>query len=170
MEGLTDLLIKNNFYFMKRKKVIVKERNSDLTIYENGRDSDIVKDIDGNLFFKVGKEITNDLAEGVILLMRNKRTLNDSDIWSIIINKQSGYNINPEKSLFWLTGGTNEWKTRANYKKSWGESYSLFISQYGEVISDIVNKSRTLGDIKKSFLKELNILELYEFALSNRIA
>lgn len=156
---------------MKRRKVTVKvkERKLDLTIYINGNDVEIVRDIEGNLFFKVGRELSNDLAEGVSLLMRNKKLLNDSELWSINI-KNNGYNIYPEKALYWLTGGDSDWNIKDSYKKTWGESYSLYQKQYGELVSDIISQSKTLGDIKNKFLKELNILDLYEFALSKGIA
>ena len=64
---------------MKRRKVTVKvkERKLDITIYTNGAEVEIVRDIKGNLFFKVGKELSNDLAEGVSLLMRNKKLLTE---------------------------------------------------------------------------------------------
>ncbi len=156
---------------MKRRKVTVKvkERKLDITIYTNGAEVEIVKDIKGNLFFKVGKELSNDLAEGVSLLMRNKKLLTDSEIWSINI-KNNGYNIYPEKALYWLTGGDSDWNIKDTYKKTWGESYSTYQEKYGELICDIIQNSRTLGDIKYMFMRELNILDLYEFALSKNIA
>ena len=156
---------------MKRRKVTVKvkERELDITIYTNGAEVEIVRDIKGNLFFKVGKELSNDLAEGVSLLMRNKRLLTDSDIWSINI-KNNGYNIYPEKALYWLTGGDSDWNIKDTYKKTWGESYSIYQEKYAELICDIIQNSRTLGDIKYMFIRELNILDLYEFALSKNIA
>ncbi len=156
---------------MRKRKVAVKvkEKNLDFTIYSNGLDVEIVSDLKGNLYFKVGKELSCDIAEGVALLMRSNRSKNQKDLWSIEI-KDSGYNIYPEKSLYWLTGGDVEWKLGYNYKKTWGESYSFFQEKYGEILCDIINKSKTLGDVRNRFQKELNMLNLYEFALDNGIA
>jgi hypothetical protein len=156
---------------MKKKKVAVKvkERNLDFTIYTNGLDVEIVRDLKGNLYFKVGKELSSDVAEGVALLMRHKKSLNDKELWAIDV-KDNGYNTYPEKALYWLSGGDTEWNLRDNYKKTWGESYCLFQEQFGLTICDIINESKTLGEVKTKFQKQLNILNLYEFALDKGIA
>lgn len=156
---------------MKKRKlaVKVKERNLDFTIYSNGLDVEVIRDLKGNLYFRVGKELSSDMAEAVALLMRHKKSKNEKELWAIEV-KDSGYNTYPEKALYWLSGGDTEWHLRENYKKTWGESYGLFQEQYGVIICDIIKESKTLGEIRTKFQKQLNILNLYEFALDKGIA
>jgi hypothetical protein len=73
------------------------------------------------------------------------------------------------KSLFWLTGGPNEWKSLDNYKKPWCDCYLDFQEEYGITIITLVEDSNTLGEIRDNFNKHLNLPTLYEFALSKKI-
>ncbi len=114
-------------------------------------------------FFEIGKELTSDISEAVTILMR--MTEFDNPIWELSIGDVRFDELTPEKSLFWLTGGHNEWKNKENYNKPWCECYLDFQEEFGSQIVDIVSKSKSLGDIRDGFIRELNIVTLYEFAL-----
>ena len=80
------------------------------------------------------------------------------------------YNITPEKSLYWLSGGEIEWKIMSNYKKTWIDSSLLYQEEFGMRVISILKKSKTMNDVRNGFLKYLNLPILYEFALENEIA
>ena len=91
-------------------------------------------------------------------------------IWKTVINNAMlNECILPEKSLYWLSGGEKEWNSLNNYKYSWSNCYSEFQEEFGILIIDIVKKSKTLLDIRNSFVKYLNLPILYNFAISKNI-
>lgn len=148
---------------MKRKKVLVKNELSEM-VYS---DEKIKISKDGkNWFFEIGKEVTSDLAEAVSILL--KVVDNTHSIWKI----ETDVNIDdivPEKSLFWLTGGMNEWKTLENYNKPWSECYLEFQEEFGFMIIHSLRVSKNLGELKDNFLKYLNLPTLYDFAISRNL-
>jgi hypothetical protein len=86
------------------------------------------------------------------------------------INKNIIYeDITPEKSLYWLSGGNNEWNSLKNYNKSWCDCYLDFQEEFGFLIVNIVKKSKTLLDIRNAFVKYLNLPTLYNFAISKNM-
>lgn len=120
--------------------------------------------------FEVGSKTTNDLAEGVVLLMKFKKYDQNDQFWKIEIENINYYNISPDKSLYWLSGGDYEWREMNNYKKTWHDSSIMFQEQFGMKIINILKKSKTLNDIRVEFLNNLDLMTLYEFALENEIA
>ena len=121
-------------------------------------------------FFEVGSKTTNDLAEGVVLLMKSKKYDENDQFWKIEVRDKNYYNISPDKSLYWLSGGDYEWREMNNYKKTWFEASLMFQEEFGIKIINILKKSKTLNDIRIEFIKHLNLMTLYEFALENEIA
>jgi hypothetical protein len=121
-------------------------------------------------FFEVGSKTTNDLAEGVVLLMKSKKYDENDQFWKIEVRDINYYNISPDKSLYWLSGGDYEWREMNNYKKTWFEASLMFQEEFGIKIINILKKSKTLNDIRIEFIKHLNLMTLYEFALENEIA
>ena len=121
-------------------------------------------------FFEVGSKTTNDLAEGVVLLMKSKKYDENDQFWKIEVRNINYYNISPDKSLYWLSGGDYEWREMNNYKKTWFEASLMFQEEFGIKIINILKKSKTLNDIRIEFIKHLNLMTLYEFALENEIA
>ena len=141
---------------MKKRKDTIEKR---LYIFKN----DLIKiseDPSNELFFEIKTEMTNDIAEAVSIMMK----MNIKDIWNIEINSDK-ININPEKSLYWLTGGDREWITLEHYKYSWVNCYSSFEEEFGDIIYQIVDNSKKIGDIKEGFIKYLNLPILYDFAI-----
>ena len=121
-------------------------------------------------FFEVGSKTTNDLAEGVVLLMKSKKYDENDQFCKIEVSDINYYNISPDKSLYWLSGGDYEWREMNNYKKTWFEASLMFQEEFGIKIINILRKSKTLNDIRIEFIKHLNLMTLYEFALENEIA
>ena len=149
---------------MKRKKVLVKNELSEL-VYS---DEKIKISKDGsNWFFEIGREITSDLAEAVSILMRTI-DINHS-IWQMEIEKLDFETIVPEKSLFWLTGGHEEWRTLEHYSKNWSECYLDFQEEFGFMIIHSLKKSKNFKDIRDYFLKYLSLPILYDFAISKNL-
>jgi hypothetical protein len=145
---------------MKRKKVLV-ENVGDLVFTD--RLVRVTK-FENKYFFEIGKEITSDLGEAVAILMRNN-TENNS-IWELEIDEEMSIEIDPEKALFWLTGGYKEWKSLENYNKPWSDCYIDFQEEFGFIIFNSIKKSKKIKDIKKAYLKYLNLPILYDFAIS----
>lgn len=145
---------------MKRKRLseipnIILSDEKKVKISKSGND----------IIFEIGKEITSDIAEGVSIMMRFCEQ--KSKIWDLEIDTNS--EIIPEKSLFWLTGGSQEWNNLENYKKPWCECYLEFQEEFGMTIINIVKKSKKLSDIKEGFNKYLNLPTLYDFAISKKL-
>jgi hypothetical protein len=120
-------------------------------------------------FFEIGPLTTNDLAEGVAILMKYGRLKFNEEIWKINLDKIDYYNISPDKALYWLTGGDYEWKEMHNYKKTWHESALDFQEEFGLKIINILKLSKNLNDIREMFDRHLSLPTLYEFALEKEI-
>jgi len=126
----------------------------------------IIEKENGQLFFEIEDQITQDTAEAVAILMRKSRV--DMSIWLKEINVDIDL-IDPRKCLYWLSGGDNEWVKLHNYKKPWIECDNLFCDEYEFVVRWILKKSKNLKEIKDGFIEHLNLPTLYEFSLSKNI-
>lgn len=135
--------------------------------YNNGF---IKWDVDeiGSFYFEIGGEVTDDIGEAVSILMRHRNKKNDK-IWETPISNMNSYEIRPEKSLYWLTGGHDEWRKNENYKSGWSICSEIFTEKFGEKVIDIVKESATFDDIRKGFQKKLSLPRLYEYALDSGI-
>ena len=145
---------------MKRKKVLLKEQLSEV-IYNSNKI--VISKDDNRWCFEIGNEITMDIAEAVSILMRRDI---DENIWQMEIGDIDIETVSPEKSLFWLTGGYNEWRTLENYNRPWCDCYLDFQEEFGFLVINIIRRSRTLMDIRNNFIKYLNLPVLYDFAIS----
>ena len=148
---------------MKRRKLDLKPIGKDVYNNTNIR----ISKEENEYFFEVGKELTADLAEAVAILMRNIDT-NDK-VWNFEVDSYMTDNITPEKTLFWLTGGYTEWRTLENYNKPWCDCYLDFQEEFGLLITNIITRSKTLGEIRDNYNKYLNLPILYDFALSKNM-
>ena len=146
---------------MKRKKTIVKNKGR-FDIYKN--DTISISREGNEYFFEIGSELTSDVAEAVVLLMR-RADWND-DVWDIEVSKIVCEDISPEKSLFWLSGGNLEWTALENYNRPWCDCYLDFQEEFGMLVINIIKKSKTLRDIRDGYFEYLNLQRLYDFALS----
>jgi len=79
---------------MKKKKILSKELSE--TIFNNNQV--IINKANDNLYFEIGDEITDDIAEAVSILMR--RIYFNDPIWKTEIKNIDIHSIYPEKSLF----------------------------------------------------------------------
>jgi hypothetical protein len=148
---------------MKKKKVAIM-RNFDFW-----SDNLVKIDKEGDqYYFEIGSDITTDLAEAVAIMMIKYK--NNGKFWDLELKNIDYYNITPEKSLYWLSGGDNEWQIMNNYKKSWMECSLDYQEEFGLKVISILKKSKTMKDVKNGFLKYLNLPILYEFALEKGIA
>lgn len=129
-------------------------------------DDNLIKigDVEGEYYFEIMGETTKDISEAIALLLRLKRNYNQ-EIWNLEVPKINLYNIEPYKCLYWMSGGDLEWINGHNYKKLWSECYLSFQEEFGETIINIIEKSKTLNDIKEGLLSKVNLPILYEFSL-----
>jgi hypothetical protein len=146
---------------MKRKNAIIRKERD----FFNQNDVVIAKD-GSEYFFEIGSETTMDVAEAVSILMRTISW--DDIIWETEITEEMR-KIAPEKALYWLSGGKKEWDTLNFYKNPWCDCCLDFKEEFGNLIVDIVNKSKTLLDIREKFNKYLNLPIIYEYALTKNI-
>lgn len=149
---------------MKKRRIESVENNN---VYEDNLIKINIEE-SGEYYFEIKNEITNDLAEAVAMMMRIKDKWNDN-IWETKIPPIDTYEIDPEKSLYWLSGGHDEWRKLENYKKNWYDSCLEFREEFGISIISILKKSKTLKDIRNGFIKHLSIERLYDFAIEKNI-
>jgi hypothetical protein len=145
---------------MKKKRSMVKMNQSNIVF--NNNFICISKSKHGT-FFEIGNQITEDVAEAVSILMR--KVSFDDTIWKTKLAENVIYDIIPEKSLYWLSGGQQEWDTLINYKKPWHESYIYFREEFEDDILISVAEAETLEDIRDYFYENLNLSRLYDYAL-----
>ena len=126
----------------------------------------VIEKENGRVFFEIEDHITQDAAEAVAILMRKPNL--DKTFWGKEIRVDLDL-VDPRKCLYWLTGGDNEWVKLHNYKKPWNECDDLFVEEYDFVISWILKRSKTFGDVKKYFIEYLSLPTLYEFSIKNNI-
>jgi len=149
---------------MKRRKTSIKAKGA-FDVYVD----DIVKisKEENEYFFEIGKDLTSDIAEAVSIMMR---TIDwNNPVWDLEINDIDYSNVMPDKSLFWLSGGYEEWRILENYNKPWCECYLEFQEEYGVLIMNIIKRSKTLKEIRVNFLKHLSLPILYDFAISRNM-
>lgn len=146
---------------MKKKRVITKVRDKSVVIYSSEKIR-VNKELNGELFFEIERELTTDLAEAIAIII--SKGIKDENFWQLEFECDV-QNISPDKTLYWLSGGDNEWIEKNHYQKSWAEVYLDFQTQFGVLIIDIINNSKTFSDIKMGFVKNLNLQTLYEFSL-----
>lgn len=145
---------------MKRKKELLDKDLSEMVYI---KDKVIISKDSNEWFFEVGKEITSDIAEAVVILMRDFSW--DHSIWETEVGNIKIENITPEKSLFWLTGGYKEWRSLEHYNRPWCDCYLDFQEEFGFLIINIVKKAKKMGDIRDGFMRYLNLPILYDFAV-----
>ena len=142
-------------------------------IYKKGNIS-VEKTKDG-LLFNLNSQVINDsyiettdYLTATAMAMRVNNLESDRKFWNIkLINKYE--NINLEKTLYWLSGGKNEWNINKVYKHKWEDVKDIFLYKYSDKLLEIIKKSRTLGDLKRGFKRFLNLQEIYEFSLTNNL-
>lgn len=144
---------------MKRKKILSKELSQ--TVFNDNQI--IINEINGDLYFEIGHELTNDIAEAVSILMR-RIDFNDS-IWKTEVKNIDIHSISPEKSLFWLTGGYKEWENLNNYNTNWSDCFLEFQEEFGFLVINGVRRAKRLKDIRDYFIKYINLPVLYDFAV-----
>jgi len=147
---------------MRRKKIELNS-NGSTKIFKNNTIK-ITKE-DNLYFFEIGKELTDDIGEAVSILMTKYD--DNHPLWDITYENVE--NITPGKSLFWLSGGYNEWRLLENYNTPWSECNSIFTEEYSELITQIIKRSKSLREIKDNFIKYLNLPILYDFALGKNL-
>jgi len=142
---------------MKKRREVAE---SNILIFETNVVK-ITKELNQELFFEIKNEVTTDIAEAVSIMMR----LDIKDVWDIELNHNINF-IDPEKCLYWLSGGNKEWIILEHYNTQWVDCYSQFEEEFGFIVLEIIKRSKTLGDIKSGFIKYLNLPILYDFAIS----
>lgn len=116
-------------------------------------------------YFQIGYVITNDLAEAISIIMRT--THGNDIIWNTKIKNKP--DINVEKSLYWLSGGDEEWINLTNYNQPWIECSDLYVNEFKQTIETIIDESLTLKDVKNGFNDKLNMLKMYDFAIASNL-
>lgn len=145
--------------FTKTNEIDSLLRNNSVRISEG---------VNNCLFFEIDDICTTDICEGVSLMMRSGVT--DPKIWNRDITKNLDTDsVDPRHSLYWLSGGDDEWCNRKYYLRPWNECDLLFQEEFGVMVLIILKKSKTLGDIRSGFLKFLNLPVFYEFCLSKNL-
>ena len=132
-------------------------------ILQNSDRIKVVKEKNNQLFFEIENELTSDLSEAIAMIIM--LDIHDDHFWGIPYKYNQDVTI--EKTLYWLSGGDNEWISKHNYSVSWSEIYHLYLENFEHIVINILKSAKTFGDIKKGFIKNLNLPVFYEFALDN---
>lgn len=148
---------------MKKRKVVTMKP---FNILDN-EDIKISKYRDDFLFDINGK-ITDDVAEAVAIMIY-QNIPSDNNAWSTNIKQVDLFEIDPKRSLYWLSGGDIDWSSN-NYRKEWHECVGEFSEKFSETVLEMVQRSNNMFELREKFQKDLNITILYEFALENKIA
>lgn len=149
---------------MKKKKNPFQEKNSHQEVLLD-QELVTINQTDDTTYFQIGYQITDDLAEAVSIMIR---IINENDpIWNIKIKNKN--HIDYKKSLYWLSGGDEEWLNLSNYNQSWTECSDLYVEEFKQEIDNIINKSFTYKDIKEKFKTKLNMFKMYDFAIANNL-
>jgi len=148
---------------MKKRKVVTMKP---FNILDN-EDIKISKYQDDFLFDINGK-ITDDVAEAVAIMIY-QNIPSDNNAWSTNIKNVDLFEIDPKRSLYWLSGGDIDWSSN-NYRKEWHECVGEFSEKFSEIVFEMVQQSKNMLELREKFQKDLNITILYEFALENKIA
>ena len=148
---------------MKKRKVVTMKP---FNILDN-EDIKISKYRDDFLFDINGK-ITDDVAEAVAIMIY-QNIPSDNNAWSTNIKQVNLFEIDPKRSLYWLSGGDIDWSSN-NYRKEWHECVGEFSEKFSETVLEMVQRSNNMFELREKFQKDLNITILYEFALENKIA
>ena len=146
---------------MKKKKVMTKERDTSIVIYNSDRIR-VSEELNGELFFEIENELTSDISEAIAIVIN--KGINDSNFWKTPFNINVD-NISPDKTLYWLSGGDNEWLEKMHYSKSWSDVYLNFQEEFGMLIINTILKAKNFGEIRSEFVKKLNLTTIYEFSL-----
>jgi len=142
----------------------MKKRNveSKTIVYDNNFVT-ITKETNQELFFEIGDIVTTDVAEAVAIMI----VKGSSGIWDVLIDNT--VEVDPERCLYWLSGGQKEWFMPEHYNTIWSNCYLEFQEEFGFMVVDIIRKSKTLGDVRSGFIKYLNLPILYDFAISRNL-
>ena len=147
---------------MGNKNAIMNISETDLVLNENN--FIYINRSKSGIFFEIGNQITEDVAEAVSILMN--RISSDDVIWKTKLDENFDYPITSKKCLYWLTGGNEEWNNLNNYKKPWYIFYNNFCENFEDGIIECVDNAKTLGDIRDYFNNYLNLPKLYDYAIS----
>ena len=144
---------------MKRRKDLTEN-----SLIFNNNTIRIEMESNQELFFEIRNEVTTDLAEAVAIMA----IMEIEGCWDMELNSTfpDKFNVDPEKCLYWLSGGPKEWRALEHYNRPWVDCYMDFQEEFGFMVIDIIKESKTLGDIKHGFAKYLNLPILYDFAIS----
>jgi hypothetical protein len=142
---------------MKRRRTIIQNEK---IIHES--ENLIISNCGKFTIFEIKQHTTFDLLEAVVLMMRNSI---DDKVFNLPIDLFD-ININPEKSLYWLSGGDSDWVTNETYIDSWHNLYHEFCSEWCNTLHEIVKQSRTLGQLKDALLERLNFMCIYNWCIS----
>lgn len=141
-----------------------KRRKEEIENFTFINDIIVINRNDDDTYFEIGSQSTYDVAEAVSILMR--QVSNNDDVWQTPVLNIDIENITPEKSLYWLTGGIDEWDMLDNYNRPWCDCYLDFQEEFGFMIINAVKKAKKLGDVRDYFNKYLNLVVLYDYAIS----
>jgi hypothetical protein len=149
---------------MKKKKNLIQEKISHQEVLLD-QDQVIVIQNNDNTYFQIGYQITDDLAEAVSIMIR---TIHENDpIWNKKIKNKN--ELDYKKSLYWLSGGDDEWINLTHYNQPWIECSDLYVEKFKFDIQTIIDNSYTLKEIRDKFKNKLNMFKMYDFAISNNL-
>lgn len=124
-----------------------------------------ISETDSEYYFEIAnKVLTNDIVEAVAYLMRTTMWQQEA-FWKLPLKQMS--NIQPEKGLYWLSGGDDVWKNPLHTAK-WKDVCSLYVGAFGTDVEYLLD-AETLADIRTNIIRHLNLDVMVEFAMHHKI-
>jgi hypothetical protein len=121
-----------------------------------------VHSLGDTLIFEVDEDVTQDVAEAVSMIMHNRI---EGSFWSIPTDGLAEL-VDPERALYWLSGGDREWSLLEHYSQPWPSCSQDFRDKWSETVTRIVMQSKTLADIRAGFRRELTLHRIYDWCIS----
>lgn len=95
---------------------------------------------------------SDDVAEAAAILLSSKFKDNKS-VQDIVLTNKSKKDSSPNMALYWLTGGNTRWRFNQDSSSDFYKDVLPFLKESGYVlkIQNIINKSKTIGDLITQF-------------------
>ena len=128
----------------------------------------VVIDIEdnGNYFFEIKSNMTNDISEAVAIMMTDD-CFENHDIWNTTIpDYVTEYDICTEKTIYWLTGGNSSWSNKKGiYNTKWIEVANEYDYILSTEIQEIFVKSKTFGELRNNYKKSFPLIRMLDLAV-----
>lgn len=117
--------------------------------------------LNGQLYLTNVDLSTNDLFQ-ILIWIKKWKELDNEDVWQLELTQTDKEQIRPE-SLIKCLAGDNDWDLYWEVK--WSEAVAPLLERFGSKIKDLVQRSKTLHDLKTRINTTIGSEDIVEFGL-----